>query len=155
MKLYVKTLIYFEINVAFIIIRCFFLALYINIHLSYCTSSKLQGQDAVLCCTMSPGYLFLVTKTGLATSSHYFNLYLLKYSTTTNISQYFIIYHPFCPQKSSKRPSLFLFVCGLSLMYTFQNFFAFNKSNIPFLPISHYQKPVLEFAFNHNTINNT
>ena len=64
------------------------------------------------------------------------------------------MHHPFCPRKSSKRTSLFLYLytnyvsCTRLKIY----FFAFNKSNVPgFSPNFRFRKPVLKFAFNHNT----
>ena len=53
-----------------------------------------------------------------------------------------------------RRTSLFLFIynyvsCTRLKIY----FFAFNKSNVPgFSSNFRFQKPVLKFAFNHNTI---
>ena len=40
-----------------------------------------------------------------------------------NLIETLSIYHPFCPGKSSKCPSLFLFLYELWLMYAFENLF--------------------------------
>ena len=61
------------------------------------------------------------------------------------------IYQPFFPRKSSKSGSaLYTSYSSCTNLKTY--FFAFNKSNTPsFSPNFRLWKPVLKFAFNHNT----
>ena len=54
-----------------------------------------------------------------------------------------LIYHIFCSRKSLKSPLWVIFTCQSELMY------AFEKLS---LSAFCFQKPVLKFAFNHNTI---